>query len=67
VLADGTENTPHYQQLVENFNGLIRWGILGPWLWLCAGISAIVYAWYSVPHLRRLFRLARGQALSVVV
>jgi hypothetical protein len=67
VLADGTENTPHYQQLVENFNGLIRWGILGPWLWLCAGISAIVYAWYSVPHLRRLFRRARGQALSVVV
>lgn len=60
VLADGIENTQQSQHLVESFNGLIRWGILGPWLWLYAGISAIVYAWYSVPHLRRLFRGTAG-------
>jgi hypothetical protein len=66
ILADGIQNTPQNQQLVEDFNGLIRWGILGPWLWLYAGISAIVYAWYCVPHLRRLIRRMRGQALSAV-
>jgi hypothetical protein len=64
ALADGIQNTPHYEQLVENFNGLIRWGILGPWLWMYAGISAIVYAWYSVPHLRRLIRRTNGQSSS---
>jgi hypothetical protein len=67
VLADGIQNTPQNQQLVENFNGLIRWGILGPWLWLYAGISAIVYAWYCVPHLRRLIRRTRGETLSAVL
>ena len=66
VLAEGLEPTPQNQQLVENFNGLIRWGILGPWLWMYAGISAIVYAWYSVPHLRRLIRRMRGQLGSRV-
>jgi len=64
VLADGIQSNPHYEQLVDNFNGLIRWGILGPWLWMYAGISAIVYAWYSVPHLRRLIRRMRGRASS---
>jgi hypothetical protein len=64
VLADGIQSTPHYEQLVDNFNGLIRWGILGPWLWMYAGISAIVYAWYSVPHLRRLIRRTRGESSS---
>jgi hypothetical protein len=67
VLADGIQNTPQNQQLVENFNGLMRWGILGPWLWLYAGISAVVYAWYCVPHLRRLIRRTRGESLSVVL
>jgi hypothetical protein len=67
VLADGIQTTPHYEQLVENFNGLIRWGILGPWLWMYAGISAIVYAWYSVPHLRRLIRGTRRQSSSAVI
>ena len=66
VLADGIQTTPQNQQLVENSNGLIRWGILGPWLWMYAGISVIVYAWYSVPHLRRLFRRMRGQVPSGV-
>jgi hypothetical protein len=64
VLADGVQSTSHYEQLVDNFNGLIRWGILGPWLWMYAGISAIVYAWYSVPHLRRLIRRTRGESSS---
>ena len=67
VLADGIQSNAHYEQLVDNFNGLIRWGILGPWLWMYTGISAVVYAWYSVPHLRRLIRRTRGQASSAAV
>jgi|SRR5277367_1362538 len=66
VLADGVQSTPHYEQLVENFNGMIRWGILGPWLWFYTGISAIVYAWYAVPHFRRLIRRTRAQSPSGV-
>lgn len=66
VLADGIQNTPQNQQLIEDFNGLIRWGILGPWLWFYAGISAVVYAWYCVPYVRKLIRRTRGQALSAV-
>jgi hypothetical protein len=67
VLADGIQSTPHSEQLVDNFNGLIRWGILGPWLWMYAGISAIVYAWYSIPHLRRLLRRTHGQSSSAAI
>jgi hypothetical protein len=67
VLAEGIQDTPQNQQLAENFNGLIRWGLLGPWLWMYAGISAIVYAWYCVPHVRRLIRRMRGPALSAVL
>jgi hypothetical protein len=66
VLGDGIQSTPHYQQLVDNFNGMIRWGILGPWLWFYTGISAIVYAWYAVPHFRRLIRRTRTQSPSGV-
>jgi hypothetical protein len=67
VLADGIQSTLHYEELIENFNGMIRWGILGPWLWLYSGISAVIYAWYSVPHLRRLIRRTRGQSSSAVI
>jgi hypothetical protein len=67
VLAEGVASTPQNLQLVENSNGLIRWGILGPWLWLYAGISAVIYAWYSVPHVRKLIRRTRGQALSAAL
>ena len=67
VLAAGVQDTGQNHQLVDHFNGLIRWGILGPWLWLYAGISAVVYAWYCRPHLRRLIRRTRGQAPSAVL
>lgn len=64
VLADGIQSNAYYEKLVDNFNGLIRWGILGPWLWIYAAVSAVVYAWYSVPHLRRWIRRTRGQSSS---
>jgi hypothetical protein len=67
ALADGIQSNAHYEQVVDNFNGMIRWGILGPWLWMYTGVSAIVYAWYSIPHLRRWIRRTRGQASSAAV
>jgi hypothetical protein len=56
VVADAFSGTPHYEQLADTVNGKLRWGIFGPWLWVWAGISAIVYAWYCRPHLRRFLR-----------
>jgi hypothetical protein len=67
VVADGVQNAAQYQHLAENVNGTLRWGILGPWLWFYMGISAIIYGYYCIPHLRRLIRRTRGQALSAVV
>lgn len=66
VPVAGVENTPQLQKLAEDFSNLYRWGIFGPWLWCYAGISALVYAWFCVPHLRRLFRRMRGQTPSAV-
>ncbi len=67
ALADGIQSNAHYEQVVDNFNGMIRWGILGPWLWMYTGVSAVVYAWYSIPHLRRWIRRTRGQASSAAI
>jgi hypothetical protein len=66
VLADGISSSPQSRQLIQNTNGLLRWGLLGPWLWIYAGVSAIVYAWYCVPHVRRLFRKTNEQSAPSV-
>jgi hypothetical protein len=60
VVAEAFKGIPQYEQLADTVNSQLRWGILGPWLWLWAGISAPVYAWYCRPHLRKLFRGKRG-------
>jgi hypothetical protein len=56
VVADAFKGIPQYENLVGSVDGFIRWGILGPWLWIYAGIGALFYAWYSRPHVRKLFR-----------
>jgi hypothetical protein len=56
VVADAFKGIPQYENLAGSVDGSIRWGILGPWLWIYAGIAALVYAWYSRPHVRKLFR-----------
>jgi hypothetical protein len=66
VVADAFQGNPEYGKLVDSVNGSLLWGVFGPWLWIYAGISALVYAWYCRPHLRRLFRGKRGGEASSV-
>lgn len=66
VVADAFKGIPQYENLADSVNGALRWGILGPWLWIYAGIGALVYAWYSLPHLRRLLRRKQGQVPSPI-
>jgi hypothetical protein len=55
VVADGTKSPAYYSHLALVYNGSIFWGVLS-WMWGYLLISALVYAWYCVPHLRRLVR-----------
>jgi len=60
VVRAGATDLTHAHQVADAFNGTILWGILS-WLWAYHLISAAVYAWYCVPHLRRpAQRLARA-------
>lgn len=67
LVSDGTKNTAYYSHLALVYNGSIFWGVLS-WMWGYLLVSALVYAWYCRPHLRRLFRRQSnrsGQSLVV--
>jgi hypothetical protein len=49
-------NAAQYGHVADVANGWLMWGLFGPWLWMYTGVAALVYAWYCVPHLRRLLR-----------
>jgi hypothetical protein len=66
VAAEAFQGIPQYEQLADTVNNQLRWGIFGPWLWLWAGISAPVYAWYCRPHIRKFLRRKRGRSSSPV-
>jgi hypothetical protein len=66
VVAAAFQGIPQYEKLAEAVNGSLAWGVFGPWLWGYAGISALVYAWYCLPHLRRLLRGKAGAASAAV-
>jgi hypothetical protein len=66
VVADAFQGSAQYEKLAESLNATLLWGVLGPWLWIWAGISAPIYAWYCLPHLRRLMRRKRAGASSPV-
>jgi hypothetical protein len=53
LVAGGAKDVAHAQQVAAAFNGTILWGVLS-WMWMYHLINAVVYAWYCVPHLRRL-------------
>jgi hypothetical protein len=67
VVADAFKGNAQYENLAVTVSGTIRWGILGPWLWIYAGIGALVYAWYSRPHFRKFFRGKRNAASAQVL
>jgi hypothetical protein len=56
VVADEFQGSGQYDKLADSVNGTLLWGVLGPWLWIWAGISVPIYAWYCLPHVRRLLR-----------
>ncbi len=61
VVADGTKDPAHYNHLALVYNGSILWGVLS-WLWGYLLVSAVIYAWYCWPYLRRLIRGSYGAA-----
>lgn len=58
--AQGYAAFSSVQHGAEQFNNLLTLGIFGHWLWMYLAISALVYAWYCMPHLRRWFRGSRA-------
>lgn len=48
------QNSERYRQAADSFNGLILWGFL-TWIWVYFLVSAVVYAWYCMPLVRRAF------------
>jgi len=66
VVAEAFKGIPQYEQLGDTVNSQLRWGVFGPWIWLWAGISAPVYAWYCRPHIRKFLRRKRGAPSSAV-
>jgi hypothetical protein len=52
VSSAGAADLTHAHQVAGALNGTILWGLLS-WLWIYHLISAAVYAWYCVPHVRR--------------
>ncbi len=66
LVAAAFQGAPQYEKLAETVNGSLVWGVFGPWLWGYAGISALVYVWYCLPHLRRLLRRKAGATSAAV-
>lgn len=57
VAAAGSANE-HVRQVAAAFNGTILWGVLS-WMWVFHLISAVIYAWYCAPHLRKMLQRRR--------
>lgn len=59
LVAGGANDAAHARQVAAAFNGTILWGVLS-WMWVYHLISAVIYAWYFMPHLRHLLHRSRG-------
>jgi hypothetical protein len=61
VVTDGAKDPAHFNHLALVYNGSILWGVLS-WMWGYLLISALIYAWYCVPQVRRLLRQQSSDA-----
>ena len=64
ILVANANDSSHARTVAANFNLGIFWGVLS-WMWIYHLISAVIYAWYCAPHLRRLLdQLGSGTELT---
>ena len=64
ILVANANDSSHARTVAANFNLGIFWGVLS-WMWIYHLISAVIYAWYCAPHLRRLLdQLSSGTELT---
>ena len=63
ILVTNANDSAHARTVAANFNLGIFWGVLS-WMWIYHLLSAVIYAWYCAPHLRRLLdQLSSGTEL----
>jgi len=65
IVSQTAADPAHAERLAATANNWLRWGLFGPWLWIYLGVSALVYAWYSLPHVRRFLQSRRNRIRSV--
>ena len=65
VVSQAAINPAHAEHLAITANNWLRWGLFGPWLWIYLGTSALVYLWFSRPHIRRFWQSRRNRVRTV--
>ena len=65
VVDPSAKDLAHAEKLARSTNAWMGWGLFGPWLWIYLAIGALFYAWYSLPHLRRLLHARQHRLRSV--
>jgi hypothetical protein len=65
VIGQAAADSAHTERLAVTANNWLRWGLFGPWLWIYLGAGSLVYAWYSLPHIRRFLQSRRNRIRSV--
>jgi len=61
VVKPAVWGQPNYERLAEAYSNIILWGVLS-WLWIYFLINGVVFARYSVPHVRRWLSLRQRRA-----
>jgi len=62
VVSPAAAGPARYAEAAEAFNNLIQWGFLS-WLWIYFLVSALIYARFCVPHVRRWLLLRHERAV----
>jgi hypothetical protein len=54
VIKASVRDVVQAEKHATSMNNFLRWGLFGPWLWIYLAIGALIYASYTLPHLRHL-------------